>query len=449
MASSQGTWEPVTSPVGNFLRSVYFTNSLHGWAAGNGGAIIHTSDGGETWTVQDSQTGHDIADLVFLNNNYGWAVAHNYTAPPYGTFILKTSDGGQNWTSEPYPEENIFINCVLLRDSLNIWMGGSPHAIVHSTDGGMTWQQAVVDTSILAFFPVLSIQFYNEIYGYASGGMFEIAGVIWRTSDGGQSWQAIGPDQAPADEVHELHLYDSTHVIGAGGDPDFGYGVGFIRTEDGGLNWDYEEIGLPGNAYDLDFRTDQEAWAPLGPRQQMVYSLDGGDTWLPYATPGNTAIFDIHFADSLHGWAVGDNGALLRYEPLPVSVAEGSAVSGQQSAVSVYPNPFRKNTTVKFQIPKTKTQTNSEIQIPNTGSYSVGSSNPSVSLNSNLLGLQSVQLKIFNSHGKEVKILMDGSFPPGEYQSNFDAQGLPPGIYYSLFLINGEIADATKMLKIN
>ncbi len=256
---AQGTWEPVTAPVNNFLRSVWFADSLHGWAAGNGGTIIHTGDGGESWTVQESQTGHDIADVTFLDSEYGWAVAHNYTSPPYGTFILKTSDGGQNWTSEAYPDENIFINCILFRDSLDIWMGGSPHALVHSTDGGTTWQQATIDTSILAFFPVLSIRFYDDQYGYACGGMFEIAGVIWRTADGGQSWQAITPDQAPADEVHELHLYDAQNVIGAGGDPDFGYGVAFIRTDDGGQSWDYEEIGLPGAAYDLDFRTALEA----------------------------------------------------------------------------------------------------------------------------------------------------------------------------------------------
>ncbi len=422
---SQGTWEPVASPVGNFLRAVWFADSLHGWAAGNGGAMIHTSDGGENWTVQDSQTGHDIADLTFLNNNYGWAVAHNYTAPPFGTFILKTSDGGQNWTSEPYPEENIFINHVLFRDSLDIWMGGSPHALVHSADGGATWQQAAIDTSILAFFPVLSIRFYDDQHGYACGGMFEIAGVIWRTADGGQSWQAITPDQAPADEVHELHLYDAQNVIGAGGDPDFGYGVAFIRTNDGGLSWEYEEIGLPGNAYDLDFRTAQEAWAPLGPRRQMVYSLDGGDTWTPYATPGNVAIFDIHFADSLHGWAVGDNGALLRYKPLQVAVDEELAVGSWQLAVGVHPNPFRKSTMVKFQIPNSKSQIHSKFKI------------------------QNLKLLIFNAFGEEILILTEGSFPPGEYQVNFNAQGLPPGIYYCLLLIDGKKTGAIKLVSLD
>ena len=136
---------------------------------------------------------------------------------------MKTTNGGEDWVSEPYPEENIFINCVLFLDSLNGWMGGSPHALVRTTDGGLNWEQAEIDTTNLAFFPVLSIRFYNDDknYGYACGGMFDIAGVTWRTSDGGEKWYPIDASDAPADEVHELHLYDSVRVMGAGGDPDF------------------------------------------------------------------------------------------------------------------------------------------------------------------------------------------------------------------------------------
>ena len=294
--------------------------------------------------------------LSSSTGNTGWASAQNFIDPPYGTVLLKTSNGGETWSPEPYAQSDIFINCILFLDSLNIWMGGSPHALVKSEDGGQTWQQAAVDTSILAFFPVLSIQFWDENYGYACGGMFEIAGVIWTTDDGGETWYAIDPAFAPADEVHELHLYDSLTVIGSGGDPDFGYGVAFIRTWDGGQNWEYEEIGLPGNSYDLDFVRDSEAWAPLGARQQMIYSTDGGDSWEAYATPGGTAIYDIMFPDSLHGWAVGDNGACLEYTaPLGVS-ADPIELQANPVYLQCYPNPTNGLTTIKFQIPNPKFQ---------------------------------------------------------------------------------------------
>ncbi len=48
-------------------------DSLYGWAVGDFGTIIHTSDGGDIWIVQDSKTENEIVDVFFLNRNLGWA----------------------------------------------------------------------------------------------------------------------------------------------------------------------------------------------------------------------------------------------------------------------------------------------------------------------------------------------------------------------------------------
>ena len=181
---SQGTWERISSPTDQFLKSVHFVDSLYGWAAGDSGTIIHTSDGGDNWIVQDSKIENEIVDVFFLNRNLGWASAWNYTNIPFGTILLKTTNGGQDWSSEQYRDENIFITCILYLDSLSGWMGGTPHALVSTTDAGVNWEQAHIDTLTFAFFPVLNIQFYNSRYGYACGGRFDIAGVIWRTTNG-------------------------------------------------------------------------------------------------------------------------------------------------------------------------------------------------------------------------------------------------------------------------
>ncbi len=334
--AAQGTWEKTDVPTTQSLRSVYFTDSLYGWAVGDTGTIIHTSDGGESWVVQDSQTENNIRNVFFLNRNLGWAASWNFEGF-FGTLILKTTNGGATWTGYPYPENNIFINCILYLDSLNGWMGGSPHAIVKTTDGGITWTQAAVDTNALAFFPVLNIAFYDENYGYACGGLFDIAGVTWSTSNGGEKWYPIDNADAPADEVHGLHLFDSVTVLGSGGDPDFGYGVGMIRTANGGINWNYEELTMQGNAYDLDFRNETEAWAPLGPRQKLIYSLDAGLTWTEIPSPDNSAIYDMIFPDSLHGYAVGDHGAVLRYDASSVGLLNPN--EEEKIGFLVYPNP--------------------------------------------------------------------------------------------------------------
>ena len=412
VASAQGTWEKINVPTDQHLRSVFFVDSLLGWAAGDSGTIIRTDDGGESWQAQDSQTEGEIVFLFFLDKDLGWASSYNHSTPPYGTNILKTTNGGINWTRTPYPQENIFITCILFFDSQTGWMGGNPHALVKTTDGGATWTQAAVDTSILAFFPVLSIQFLNEQVGYASGGMFDIAGVTWRTTNGGELWYALDPSQAPADEVHELHIFDATHVMGAGGDPDYGYGVGIIRTADGGLNWDYEELGIQGNAYDLDFRNEKEAWAPLGPRRKFIYSLDTGNTWTSISTPDTTVIFDVNFPDSLHGYAVGSEGAFLRYKPPIHPAIPPFQYMNEEIRCQLYPNPVVEGSRFKVQ-----------------------SSRSGV-----------VSLKLFDLNGKEIALILNKELPAGEHEINFSRGGLPVGVYLYQLRFNHAIIESKRLL---
>jgi photosystem II stability/assembly factor-like uncharacterized protein len=114
-------------------------DSLYGWAVGDFGTIIHTSDGGDNWIVQDSKTENEIVDVFFLNRNLGWASEWNTSSFPFGTILLKTTDGGTTWISSPYREDNLYMNCILFLDSLIGWMGGDPDALVKTTDGGIKW----------------------------------------------------------------------------------------------------------------------------------------------------------------------------------------------------------------------------------------------------------------------------------------------------------------------
>ncbi|MBE0648037.1 MAG: T9SS type A sorting domain-containing protein [Bacteroidales bacterium] len=408
----QGTWERVVVPTMHNLRSVSFPDSLNGWAVGDSGTILHTGDGGNTWTQQDSPVENDIVYVFFLNQNLGWAAALNFTEPPFGTILLKTSNGGDSWGSSLYPDENIFISCIHYFDSLTGWMGGKPHALVKTIDGGNIWTQAAIDTSTLAFFPVLTIAFLNQEVGYASGGMFDIAGVIWRTQNGGDLWYAIDPSQAPADEVHGLHIFDEMHVMGSGGDPDYGYGVGMIRSSDGGVNWNYDEIGVQGIAYDIDFRTSSQAWSPLGPLCKLIFSLDSGDTWTEIPTPDSAAIYDITFPDSLHGYGVGNRGAVLKYRP-PVQPGVPS-MKGSSEVLRMYPNP-------------TSGITNYELRITKEGDC---------------------QLEVFDLLGSKIAEVVREILPPGIHSFSFDASRLPEGVYLYQLRIDGVVSDKGKLIVI-
>lgn len=64
----------------------------------------------------------------------------------------------------------------------------------------------------------------------------DIAGVTWRSTNCGDMWFPINTSDAPADPIHEQHIFDSTNVISTGGDPEF-FDAGIIRRANVGLQW--------------------------------------------------------------------------------------------------------------------------------------------------------------------------------------------------------------------
>ncbi len=84
------------------LNSIYFLNPQTGWTVGEYGTILHTADGGKTWTKLKSGTEHTLIDVDFLDQNFGFAVGLDNT-------ILKTTDGGSSWTAEsPYKKTHYY-----------------------------------------------------------------------------------------------------------------------------------------------------------------------------------------------------------------------------------------------------------------------------------------------------------------------------------------------------
>jgi hypothetical protein len=203
--------------------------------------------------------------------------------------------------------------------------------------------------------------------------------------------------------------------MGAGGDPDFGYGVGMIRTSDGGFTWTYDELPIQGNAYDLDFRNATEAWAPLGPKRKLIYSLDAGLTWTPVLAPDSAAIYDMTFPDSLHGFAVGKNGAFIRYHPPVIPAVPPISFKPDEFLLyQNFPNPVQSGTTIKFEIPSVESMQNLVTVRP---------------------GAQ-VQIKVSDMMGNEVATLLSKDAFPGSHEVTFDASRLPGGCYfYSLQVI--------------
>lgn len=412
---AQNFWERIPSPTDKFLRALHFADSLRGWAAGDSGLIFYTSDGGVNWNKQQTNTTSKIQRLFFLDDNRAWALAWADASildtTFFGTEILKTTDGGLNWSVEQYREQDVFLKGIYFLDTLRGFAGGVPGQFLQTSDGGLNWEPANIDSGTFSHFPVIDFKFYNKLYGYACGGRFDIAGVIWRTTTGGANWTPIEPQYAPADQVFDVHFFDSLNVLGVGGDPDL-FGVGIINSTDAGNSWDYFEIGVFGQAQSISFRTENEGWAVVPLSGMMVATYDYGINWLDYFAPDTSSLYEIIFTDSLTGYAVGEEGVILKYKyQNPDNIGEDLNTAINDFILNQnYPNPFNPSTQIEFYLP--------------------------ISGN--------VNLSVFNVLGQEIQTLINHEYSnSGKHTIEFNGEDLPSGIY----LYKLQVDDYSKVKK--
>lgn len=91
-------WTQSPSPVNATLTAVGFADSDNGWAVGHDATILHTTDGGKSWSLQhfDPALEKPLLNLLVIDAQYAYAIG------AYGLF-LQTTDGGATWNDVDAP----------------------------------------------------------------------------------------------------------------------------------------------------------------------------------------------------------------------------------------------------------------------------------------------------------------------------------------------------------
>lgn len=389
-AFCENPWISLGKPTTRDLIRVFFVDSTRGWVTGDSGVIMKTTNAGESWDTQRSEIESPIHGIFMLDARKGWALALDDRPDSAGTLLLKTTNGGDSWSRLRIPDE--FYYAVHFLDSSNGLLGGTGGKILRSTDGGLTWTPAIVDSAIYAYFNVRHFQFYSHDYGFAMGGQLDITGVVWRTFDGGRKWTAF---QASNEPVHGLHFIDSLNMITVSGD--FDAGSSMSRSTDGGQTWEYIYLGVWGEARTLTFRTPSEGWCPLGFAGTYMLTTDTGTTWSVFNAPDGYGIFDAMFVDSTHGYMVGASGTLLSYKPSTVGVnAPGQVFPVTSKLDQNYPNPFNPVTVIPYDLSQEC----------------------------------NVVITVYDVAGRKVRTILRSRQESGHHQVTFDATDLGSGVYY-------------------
>ena len=341
-------WGVQNSGTTNNLNSVYFTDPDNGWAVGDSGTILHTSDGGLNWVTQSSNTAFKLNAVFFTDTDNGYAVG-NGIYPVRGNIILKTTDGGLTWADTSYgsqtQEWDLYdLRSVQFTDPSTGYIFGYYNAdyemfILKTTDSGANWNK------------VLSLGVSVE--GWTSGSMFfsgpdtgyfihtdynmSTTAAIYKTTDGWNTWADhliyhYGRPNLPGLSAVCFPDADTGYVIGAGG---------LFKSIDGGVTWTDMGLERPGNS--LFFTNANEGWLIQG-GDTILYSTNGGDS-LTIQNPGTANdLNSLYFIDENTGYAVGESGIIVKTTNGIVGLSEHHQT---ENVLEVYPNPASTNISIE------------------------------------------------------------------------------------------------------
>ncbi len=216
---STGVWTELNPKVPRVdYLGIHFVNKDTGWACGDLGALIKTTNGGIDWTVSQTNTTTPLLKVKSFNGQI-------VLASGYDGLILRSVDCGESFTQITSGVTGDLWGLEIVNDTLG-WACGNSNSLTKTTDGGITWQRVVTPDYSSDYW---WIDFLNESYGFIAAN-----GKVLRTIDGGNSWEIIqAGDSYPLFCVDAI---DSLHIAAAG------YGDGVYRAKniysnDGGYTW--------------------------------------------------------------------------------------------------------------------------------------------------------------------------------------------------------------------
>lgn len=326
------TWNQVYSAANDYFYVMHVSANGQGYAAGNWGAFIKTSNYGQTWQSQSDLGEGDIfcGDHVSDNAAYmmgklnihkssnggsSWTVIKNaiqgggITAMQFssdtqgtavsvaggGTFyggIAQTSDGGKLWNIRQSATSGGWYAVDFPTSQVGYVLGTTN--LGKTTNGGQTWTYSTTPT-----LTATCLEFLDAQTGFAGG--LGGASNICKTTNGGASF-TCGTNIGASD----IHFIDNERGIAvrniqSGGDT-------YYKTFDGGNTWEYHNGVIGSRIY---FYNDSLGF--VGSYSGIYRTVNAGETW-QFFYVGGDAILDIKFFSESIGFCVSSYADLYKTE---------------------------------------------------------------------------------------------------------------------------------------
>jgi photosystem II stability/assembly factor-like uncharacterized protein len=281
--------------AGNWSALTHLAIRIHGqigYAVGNYGSIIKTSDGGATWdtTIHSSVT-QNLLSVYFTDVNTGYAVGE-------GGVILKTTGGG--FWYQLVSGTNQTLRSILFTSEKTGFAVGANGTIIQTTDG-TTWNPLTSgNTQSLA-----TIFFIDSKTGFAAGD----SGVMVKTSNGGGTWSPVSSGMK--ERIGSLLFTDANTGYAFGQE-------GIFKTVDGGTTWASQPTGITGNYMistymsSASFTDANTGYAIRRDYGALTKTTNGGTPWVAVTSGLARFIETIYFIDSKTGFVAGSFGSISK-----------------------------------------------------------------------------------------------------------------------------------------
>jgi photosystem II stability/assembly factor-like uncharacterized protein len=274
------------------LLAIDFVDLQNAWAVGDispeGGPLLRTTDGGNSWQVIARIT-EVFSAIQFLNTSTGWMAG-------YAGRIERSDDGGRTWKTQRVEREGEVFNSLYFLDTQRGWAAGGRGLLCRTTDGGNSWQQLATNR-VEDFW---AVRFASPERGWIVGE----DGLILATTDGGNSW--IQQKSAITKALLGLTILPTGALVAVGESGTI------LRSEDGGT-WQTVGSGTT-EMLNAVAASDKDSLWVVGSGGATLRSGDGGKSWALHRPVSARHLLAIDLISPERGIAVGKRGAIQRLQ---------------------------------------------------------------------------------------------------------------------------------------
>jgi photosystem II stability/assembly factor-like uncharacterized protein len=393
-------WIAQNSGTNQNLYDIELLNDQTGWAVGDAGIVIKTTNGGISWINIPNpsiQYGGLMWSIHPVDSEYVYATA-GYD------FIMRSTNGGDHWDILNGVNGSIsgYNGLYFLNRDTGWFLGSGNYKILRTYDGGNT-----LDSFYAPWFTNYDIYFKD-----INNGIFCGDGRVFKSTNRGESWFDTNVPVGGSFYMFRKLAVSNDNVWVVGSSSPVFRSTNFCETWE--ILTPFQQIG----GYTIHFVNDNTGYIGRS-LNNLIKTTNGGFNWYQQLTDPTSSAFisSIAFSNDTIGWYSCAVGKIYKTTTGGQWITNISSTDGELANSFIldqnFPNPFNIQTKIHFEI----------------------------------LERNKYILEVYSTQGKRIQEIFNRIFEPGKYNFIYNAETLSSGVYFYK-LTGGNLTKTRRMILI-